>query len=197
MSDRRQFNSRLLSYLSIPGLAALSATASLSACAAQDPQALDQLWTKLKGVPVGSAASKQRLVVFFDTRCGYCTKLWHELSPTQDKLLVLWTPVAILSPSSRVQALDLLSSEQPQEWLHAHMNAARGAQSNTPRSSAPDATTIAAAEQALSSNLALMESLPNSRRSVPQSAGIKDKTLHVMRGAVPVDRLQSEFDIKL
>ena len=190
MSDRRQFNSRLLSYLSL---------ASLSACTAQNPQAFEQLWTKLQGVAVGPAASQQRLVVFFDTRCGYCTQLWHALSPMQDKLQVLWTPVALLSPSSRVQALDLLSSEQPQEWLRAHMNAGRGMQSNMPRSATTDATTIAiaAAEQALGSNLALMESLPSSRRSVPQSVGLKDKTLHVMRGAVPVDRLQSEFDFKL
>lgn len=187
MSDRRHFNRRLLSYLSLPGLSALSA------CSAQDPQALDQLWTTLNGVPVGPSTSKQRLVVFFDTRCGYCTQLWHELSPMQDKLLVLWTPVAILSPSSRIQALDLLSSDQPQEWLRTHMNAARGTLSSKPA----DAHAIATAQQALDSNLALMETLPGSRRSVPQSVGMKDNALLVMRGAAPVARLQSEFGLKL
>ena len=45
----------------------------------------------------------------------------------------------------------------------------------------------------LDANLKAMEGLPGSSRAVPQSVGLKGEALHVVRGALPLARLQAEF----
>jgi hypothetical protein len=144
-----------------------------------------RLLTRVTGVRVGPAQSAQQLVVWFDTRCGYCVQLWRNLLPAQDRIAQLWVPVAILSPQSRGEALALLSSDRPQDWLAAHMAA--------PAVVKPSSSPAGHAEAALASNLATLDDVPGSTRSVPQSVGMKGSRMQVMRGALPLQRLQGEL----
>lgn len=173
---RRDFH-RTLGSAALAGLA-------MAGCSAPGAQDFEQLWTRLRGIAVGRASADQRLAVFFDTRCGYCRQLWQELAPVQDQLLVLWTPVAILAPASRNQALGLLASANPAQALSAHM---RG------RARLPDAEGAPGLEAALDGNLAALESLPGASRSVPQIAGLRHQALQVVRGAAPLAHLQQQF----
>ena len=182
MIDRRQFQHGL-------GASLVASSLGLVACSrAGGPQEFTQLWSQLRGASVGTAASSQQLVVFFDTRCGYCTQLWHQLQPMQDKLYMLWAPVALLSPASKTQALHMLASDDSEQWLRQHMSGKRYTSSPASAPATPEQL-----DQTLSKNLDLMLSLPGSERSVPQSAGLKNQKLQVLRGAVPLPQLQSEF----
>ncbi|WP_157667518.1 hypothetical protein [Comamonas serinivorans] len=171
-----------------PWLGAGLAGAALSACGARTAEDFDRLWSQVRGVPQGASGGAgstpgQRLLVFFDTRCGFCTQLWHNLQPAMASWQTLWVPVAILAPASRDEALALLSSPEPQAWLQAHMQR---------RPTAP-APVDAALGAVLDANLKAMEGLPGSSRAVPQSVGLKGEALHVVRGALPLARLQAEF----
>ena len=165
------------------GLAAIGAL-GLAACSGSGKD-FSRLLTRVSGVAFGPTQSAQQLVVFFDTRCGYCVQLWHNLQPAQARIAQLWVPVAILSPQSRGEALDLLGSDQPQAWLQAHM----AAPAVVKQSSSANPT----ADAALTGNLAAMDDLPGSARSVPQSVGMKGDSMQLMRGALPLARLQSEL----
>ena len=155
---------------------------ALAACGSRTAEDFERLWTQAEGVAVG-AADGQRLLVFFDTRCGFCTQLWHNLQPAMASWRTLWVPVAILAPASRDEALALLSSRDRPAWLHAHMN----------RRPLPPGAVDVGLESALAANLKALEGLPGGTRSVPQTAGIKGQGMHVVRGALPLDRLQAEF----
>jgi protein-disulfide isomerase len=163
------------------------ATASvLAACGSRTPDDFERLWTQVQGVttgPAAPAAGGLRLLVFFDTRCGFCTQLWHNLQPVMASWQMLWVPVAILAPASRDEALALLSSGDRLAWLQAHMN----------RRPLPPVTPDAGLESVLATNLDALEGLPGGMRSVPQTVGMKGQGMHVVRGALPLDRLQAEF----
>ena len=170
--------------------AAISAFGGLSACSAPNANDFARLWTSLRGVPVGAPDSTQKLIVFFDTRCGYCRQLWQQMLAVQQQTLVLWTPVAILAPGSRSEALALLASSEPLAWLQAHMAGRRPAAGSN-----AEGAELATREQALHSNLQAMEQLPGSARSVPQTAGLAGAQLQVVRGAAPLTHLQSRFGL--
>ena len=103
----------------------------------------------------------------------------------QNRIAQLWVPIAILSPESRGEALALLSSPKPQDWLLAHMAA--------PAVVKLEPAAQPSAEATLAANLKAMDDLPGSARSVPQSVGMKGSSMQVMRGALPLPRLQSEL----
>ena len=173
---RRDFH-RTLGSATLAGLA-------LAGCSAPGAQDFEQLWFRLRGIAIGPVSAAQRLVVFFDTRCGYCRQLWQELTPVQSQLLVLWAPVAILAPASRGQALGLLASANPAQALSTHMQG---------RARLPDAAAAPDLEAALDGNLSALQSLPGASRSVPQIAGLRHQTLQVVRGAAPLAHLQQQF----
>lgn len=164
----------------------LAAAGALAACGSRTSADFERLWAQVQGVAMGPAtpaAGGQRLLVFFDTRCGFCTKLWHTLQPVMDSWRTLWVPVAILSPASRDEALALLSSADQPAWLHAHMN----------RQPPPALATDASKDAVLASNLKAMMDLPSGSRAVPQTVGLRGQAMHVVRGALPLDRLTAEF----
>ena len=185
MLSRRQAAQGLMSLLSLMGLGSAVGGALLLGGCSGTIEDFTRLLTQVRGVAFGPTQSAQRLVVFFDTRCGYCVQLWRDLQPVQDRIAQLWVPIAILSPESRGEALALLSSPKPQDWLMAHMAAPAVVKLEPPAKPAAEAT--------LAANLKAMDDLPGSARSVPQSVGMKGSSMQVMRGALPLPRLQSEL----
>ena len=167
---------------------ALGLGAVLAGCG-QSAEDFSRLLTKVRGVSMGPDQAAQRWLVFFDTRCGYCTQLWRNLQAAPNTLQVIWVPVAILAPASQQEGEALLRSANPREWLTAHMAAPGRVADSAPAS--PESA--AAAKASLAANLAALDGLPGSARSVPQTVGVKGNGLHVVRGALPADRLQAEF----
>ena len=184
---RRQFQHHLGAW-AVRATALVAGLGTLSACAEASAASLDDLWRQVRGIAVGPAQPTARLVVFFDTRCGFCTKLWHQLQPMQSQWQVLWVPVAILSPDSRSEAIALLSSTAPQDWRTAHMARA----STQPYTAA---TERADAGAMLDANLQHMLALPDSKRSVPLIVGTRDNTLRTIRGAVPLEHLRNALGL--
>lgn len=185
MLSRRQAGQRLTGLMGLAGWGASAGSALLLGGCSGSTEDFTRLLTRVQGVAFGPTQSAQQLVVFFDTRCGYCVQLWRNLQPVQNRIAQLWVPIAILSPESRGEALALLSSPKPQDWLLAHMAA--------PAVVKLEPAAQPSAEATLAANLKAMDDLPGSARSVPQSVGMKGSSMQVMRGALPLPRLQSEL----
>lgn len=58
--------------------------------------------------------------VFFDTQCPDCIRLMDRISPLQDRIAVMYYPIAFLNPHSEPQGALILGSKDPYGMLVKH-----------------------------------------------------------------------------
>jgi thiol:disulfide interchange protein DsbG len=51
--------------------------------------------------------------VFFDTTCPHCAHLWEAAKPLQNRVKLVWMPLAYLRPISLTQGAAILSAPSP------------------------------------------------------------------------------------
>jgi thiol:disulfide interchange protein DsbG len=107
----------------------LSAAAALSACSEQDARAALPSATSLpaqkayeiaaqgNGFTTGSLMAANTAYVFFDTTCPHCAHLWEAAKPLQNRLKVVWMPLAFLRPLSLSQGAAILAAARPAEAM--------------------------------------------------------------------------------
>ena len=81
--------------------------------------------------PSKAPAEKGSLLICFDTQCPWCHKLFKELKPLNDKVRIVWYPIALLSVWSEPQGALLLSQKDSYAALEKHIDVFR--QTDEPR----------------------------------------------------------------
>lgn len=74
----------------------------------------------LAGFTTGSGDSVPAAVVFFDSRCPHCTRLWTDARRLGESARLHWVPVVLLAPASARQAAALLRAGDPVAAMDAH-----------------------------------------------------------------------------
>ncbi|EGU3668821.1 thiol:disulfide interchange protein DsbG [Salmonella enterica] len=155
-----------------------------------------EMWQKLEKsswIRDGKDTAPQKVYVFFDPYCPYCTEFWHKARPWVDtgKVQLRLIPVAILRPDSNLKAAAIMMSKDPVKTLHDYENSHWKIRLDKPVSVPPDITT------ALQTNLLLMEKLGSSATpaiyylspdgQLQQQLGLPpdDDTLNTIMGGKP------------
>ena len=66
------------------------------------------------------ASVKKTVHVFFDPQCPDCIRLMDRISPLQDRVAVIYYPIAYLNPHSEPQGVTILASKDPYAKLVEH-----------------------------------------------------------------------------
>lgn len=74
----------------------------------------------LAGFTTGSGDSAPTAVVFFDSRCPHCTRLWTDMRRLGASARMHWVPVVLLAPASARQGAALLRANDPVAAMDAH-----------------------------------------------------------------------------
>lgn len=72
------------------------------------------------GFVVGQAMAVRELRVFFDPQCPHCAALWVAARPLQDRIRMVWMPVAFIGPNSGPQGALLLASADASRAMDEH-----------------------------------------------------------------------------
>lgn len=72
------------------------------------------------GFVVGQAMAAREVRVFFDPQCPHCAALWTASRPLQDRIRMVWMPVAFIGPSSGPQGALLLASADAAAAMDQH-----------------------------------------------------------------------------
>lgn len=72
------------------------------------------------GFAVGQAIAARSLRVLFDPQCPHCAALWQAARPLQDRLAMVWMPVAFINPRSAPQGAAILSAADPAAAMDEH-----------------------------------------------------------------------------
>ncbi|EHM2355250.1 thiol:disulfide interchange protein DsbG [Salmonella enterica subsp. enterica serovar Bonariensis] len=117
-----------------------------------------EMWQKLEKsswIEDGKDNAPQKIYVFFDPFCPYCTEFWQKARPWVDsgKVQLRLIPVGILRPDSYLKAAAIMMSKEPVKALHDYESSHWKVPLDKPASIPPDITA------ALQSNLQLMEKL--------------------------------------
>ena len=81
--------------------------------------------------PGKAPAGKGSLLICFDTQCPWCHKLFEALKPLNDKVRIVWYPIALLTVWSEPQGALLLTQKDPYTALEEHIRVFR--QTDEPR----------------------------------------------------------------
>ncbi len=97
-----------------------------------------------KGFATGELIAARVARVFFDPQCSHCAALWQASKPLQDRVRMVWMPVAFIAPPSAVQGAMLLASDDPVALMDQHEAAlAAGAGGLDVSGAAPNADALA------------------------------------------------------
>ncbi|MCI5850236.1 MAG: Tat pathway signal protein [Sutterellaceae bacterium] len=113
------------------------AAAAATCFAAAAPAQAKKVWPKVpvgwygegmfedlaaKGTGVSAPGSEGRPVAFiaFDTQCPWCEKLFKAAAPLNDRVKIVWCPVATLNINSEPQGSMILSAEDPWAKMKEH-----------------------------------------------------------------------------
>ena len=66
------------------------------------------------------ASVKKTAHVFFDTQCPDCIRLMDRIMPLQDRIAVVYYPIALLNPHCEPQGALILGSKDPYAMLVKH-----------------------------------------------------------------------------
>ena len=66
------------------------------------------------------ASVKKTAHVFFDTQCPDCIRLMDRIMPLQDRIAVVYYPIALLNPHCEPQGALILGSKDPYAMLIKH-----------------------------------------------------------------------------
>ena len=107
-----------------------ASTPAASAAATPSPEAkatapsgtslLDTVAAKAAGFSVGPMMASRTVYVFFDPQCPHCGRLWEASKPVNDKLRMVWIPVAILNQNSAPQGTALLGATDAVATMNQH-----------------------------------------------------------------------------
>ena len=105
------------------GLAAAALAVSMTAQA--KPAKVPQGWDGKKMYGFGfrsptPAGVKKTVHVFFDTQCPDCIRLMDRLMPLQDRVVVMYYPIALLNPHCEPQGALILGAKDPYATLVKH-----------------------------------------------------------------------------
>ncbi|EBO9668567.1 thiol:disulfide interchange protein DsbG [Salmonella enterica] len=117
-----------------------------------------EIWQKLeksRWIQDGKDNAAQKVYVFFDPYCPYCTEFWQKARPWVDagKVQLRLIPVAILRPDSNLKAAAIMMSKDPVKTLHDYESSHWKTRLDKPDPVPADITA------ALQDNLLLMEKL--------------------------------------
>ncbi|HAG1882733.1 TPA: thiol:disulfide interchange protein DsbG [Salmonella enterica] len=117
-----------------------------------------KMWQKLEKshwIRDGKDSAAQKVYVFFDPYCPYCTRFWQKARPWVDagKVQLRLIPVAILRPDSNLKAAAIMMSKDPAKTLHDYESSHWKIRLDKPDPVPADITA------ALQANLLLMEKL--------------------------------------
>lgn len=117
-----------------------------------------EMWHKLgesRWIQDGNNSAPQKVYVFFDPYCPYCTEFWQKVRPWVDsgKVQLRLIPVGILRPDSNLKAAAIMMSGNPVKTLHDYESSHWKTPLDKPDNIPPDIT------DALQANLQLMEKL--------------------------------------
>ncbi|EDW6066290.1 thiol:disulfide interchange protein DsbG [Salmonella enterica subsp. enterica serovar Oslo] len=121
------------------------------------PQA-HEMWQKLGKslwIQDGKDNAPQKVYVFFDPYCPYCTEFWQQARPwvNSGKVQLRFVPVGILRSDSSLKAAAIMMSADPVKTFHAYESSHWKIQLDKPDHIPSDIT------NALQANLQLMEKL--------------------------------------
>jgi thiol:disulfide interchange protein DsbG len=145
----------------------LSAAAALAACSEQDARAALPSATSLSaqkayelaaqgnGFTTGSLMAANTAYVFFDTTCPHCAHLWEAAKPLQNRVKVVWMPLAFLRPISLTQGAAILAAAKPAEAMAENERRVLAHESAIAAATPPDESAL----NKVKANTALFEKL--------------------------------------
>lgn len=105
------------------GIAACSESKTTQKVDISNPStAIQNIISNVSGFKVGNNLASKSVVVFFDTQCPHCQRLWENIQPLvkENKVKFVWAPVGMLSRASYTQGAAILSDKDPVAKMIEH-----------------------------------------------------------------------------